>query len=101
VLIAFALSGFFLSVMWSILISLALNSVDFAHGTFAGILCSGIMGGAVMPLIVGGLADVTGLQAAMFFLFLPLAYIFSVGIWAKPLVTNARVKSLSALFSKN
>jgi fucose permease len=101
VLVAFALSGFFLSVMWSILISLALNSVDFAHGTLAGILCSGIMGGAVMPLIVGGLADWMGLQSAMFFLFLPLAYIFSVGIWAKPLVSNARVKSLKDLFSKS
>ncbi len=99
VLVAFALSGFFLSVMWSILISLALNSVDFAHGTLAGILCSGIMGGAVMPLIVGGLANWMGLQSAMFFLFLPLAYIFSVGIWAKPLVSNSRVNSLKDLFS--
>ncbi|GAA0880856.1 sugar MFS transporter [Algoriphagus jejuensis] len=99
VLIAFAMTGFCLSVMWSIIISLSLNSVSFAHGTFAGLLCSGIVGGAVIPLLIGGLADVIGLRAAMFFLLLPLGYIFSIGVWAKPLVSNARVKSLKELFS--
>lgn len=101
VLVAFALCGFFLSVMWSILISLALNSVKMGHGTLSGILCSGIVGGAVVPLIIGGLGDSVGLKAALFFLFIPLGYIFSVGIWAKPLVVNARVSSLKALFSKS
>ncbi|WP_192349223.1 MFS transporter [Algoriphagus sp. Y33] len=99
VLIAFAFSGFCLSVMWSILISLALNSVDFAHGTFAGLLCSGIVGGAVVPLVIGGMADFIGLQAAMFFLFIPLSYILFIGIWAKPLVSNSRIQSLKELFS--
>lgn len=99
VLIAFAFSGFCLSVMWSILISLALNSVDFAHGTFAGLLCSGIVGGAIVPLIIGALADIVGLQAAMFFLLIPLSYILFIGIWARPLVSNSRVKSLKELFS--
>lgn len=99
VLIAFAFSGFCLSVMWSILISLALNSVDFAHGTFAGLLCTGIVGGAIVPLIIGALADWIGLQSAMFFLFIPLGYILFIGIWAKPLITNSRVKSLQELFA--
>jgi fucose permease len=99
VLIAFALTGFFLSVMWSIIISLSLNSVAIAHGTFAGLLCSGIIGGAVVPLLIGALADGIGLRAAMFFLLIPLCYIFAIGIWAKPLVTNARVKSLKELFT--
>lgn len=99
VLIAFAMTGFCLSVMWSIIISLSLNSVSFAHGTFAGLLCSGIIGGAVVPLAIGGLADVVGLRTAMFFLLIPLGYIFSIGVWAKPLVSNARVNSLKELFS--
>ena len=99
VLIAFAMTGFFLSVMWSIIISLSLNSVSIAHGTFAGLLCSGIIGGAVVPLLIGALADGIGLRAAMFFLLVPLGYIFAIGIWAKPLVSNARVKSVKELFS--
>ncbi len=98
-LIAFALTGFCLSVMWSIIISLSLNSVSFAHGTFAGLLCSGIIGGAVVPLVIGAIADFTGLRVAMFFLLIPLGYIFSIGIWAKPLISNARVGSLKELFS--
>ncbi|MCE7057640.1 MFS transporter [Algoriphagus sp. AGSA1] len=100
-LFAFSFSGFCLSVMWSILISLALNSVDFAHGTFAGLLCSGIVGGAVVPLIVGSLADSIGLHAAMFFLFVPLGYILFIGVWARPLVKNSRVTSFKELFDRN
>ncbi|MCB0663449.1 MAG: MFS transporter, partial [Saprospiraceae bacterium] len=58
-------TGFFMSVMYPIIISLALNSVDKNHGSFAGILMTGIMGGAVVQLLIGGLADVINLKIAM------------------------------------
>ncbi|GAB3519757.1 MFS transporter [Emticicia fontis] len=92
-LIAFPAAGFFASVMWSIVVSLALNSVPYHHGTFSGILCTGIAGGAVVPLIIGGLGDLFELRFAMLFLLLTLGYILSIGIWAKPLVNNATVSS--------
>lgn len=99
--IAFPLCGFFASVMWSIVISLGLNSVPKHHGSFAGILCTGIVGGAVVPLIIGALSDFIGLRASMFILYITLGYLFSMGIWAKPLVNNAVSKtSLSDLFKK-
>ncbi|MES1216199.1 MAG: MFS transporter [Bacteroidota bacterium] len=88
-LIAFPMCGFFASVMWSIVISLGLNSVANHHGTLAGILCTGIVGGAVIPLVIGGLSDWLGLRAAMFLIYITLGYLFSMGIWAKPLVNNA------------
>lgn len=91
-LYAFPITGFFASVMWSVIVSLALNSVAHHHGTFSGILCTGIVGGAVVPLIIGGLAEITGLRYAMFFLYLTLGYIFSIGLWAKPLIKNATIK---------
>ena len=97
VLYAFPLTGFFASVMWSVIFSLALNSVKDHHGTFSGILCTGIAGGAVVPLVIGGLAELTGLRLAMLFLFVTLSYILSIGIWAKPLVKNATVKRFSDL----
>jgi len=97
--VAFPLAGFFASVMWSIIVSLALNSVPHHHGTFSGILCSGIAGGAVVPLIVGGLAELVGLRLAMLFILLTLGYILSIGIWAKPLVNNETVR-LRELFKK-
>lgn len=87
-LIAFPLTGFFASVMYPIIFSLALNSVKDHHGTFSGILVTAIAGGAIVPLIVGGLGDLFGLRAGMLFLFIPLAYIFSIGIWAEPLIRN-------------
>ncbi len=87
-LYAFPVMGFFASVMWSVIISLALNSVSEHHGSFSGILCTGIVGGAVMPLIVGSLGDLLGLRWGMAFIFIPLSFIFSIGIWARPLVRN-------------
>jgi len=91
-LIAFPAVGFFISVMWSIIFSLALNSVKENHGSFSGILCTGIAGGAVVPLIVGSLGEILDLRLGMFFLLLPLAFILSIGFWAKPLVNNKVIK---------
>jgi hypothetical protein len=71
------------------------------HGTFSGILCAGIAGGAVVPLIVGGLGEFVGLQLAMLFLFVPLGYILSIGLWAKPLVNNETVTSLKDIFNQS
>ncbi len=99
-LFCFPAIGFFLSVMWSVIVSLGLNSVPRHQGTFSGILCTGIAGGAVVPLIVGWVGDAFGLQTAMLFLFITLGYVLSVGIWAKPLINNAVVSSWRELFSK-
>jgi fucose permease len=89
--LAFPALGFCLSVMWSIIFALALNSVPEHHGSFSGILCTAITGGAVVPLIVGALGDLFGLRLGMFFLFATLGYILSIGFWARPLVDNATI----------
>jgi fucose permease len=87
-LYAFPAIGFFMSVMYPIIISLALNSVDKHHGSFAGILMTGIMGGAVVQLLIGGVADLFTLKTGMLFNLVTLGYIFSIGVWAKPLIRN-------------
>ena len=94
-LIAFPLIGFFISTMWSIIISLALNSVAEAHGSFSGILVTGIAGGAIVPFIVGALGDVFGLKTGMLFLFITLFFILSIGFWSKPLINNETLLSIS------
>ncbi|MEN8202669.1 MAG: MFS transporter [Bacteroidota bacterium] len=96
-LYAFPLSGFFLSVMYPIIISLALNSVKSHHGSFAGILMTGIMGGAIVQILVGFISDLTELRMGMVFLFLPMAYILSIAYWAKPIVSNKTFR-LSEIF---
>ena len=95
-LIAFPLVGFFASVIYPIIFSLALNSVDEHHGSFAGIIVTGIIGGAILPLIVGWIGDHFGLRAGMCILFVSLGYILSIGFWAKPKVTNKTIQ----LFNK-
>jgi fucose permease len=91
-LIGFPALGFCLSVMYAIIFSLALNSVSRYHGSFAGILCTAIAGGAIFSLLIGKLKDLVGLQAGMMILYLPLAYILSLSFWAKPIVKNATFK---------
>ncbi len=91
-LIAFPMVGFSLSVMWSIIFSLALNSVDKHHGSFSGILCTAIIGGAVVQLFIGWLGDTFGLRAGMSFIYITLAYMLFIGIWANPIITNETIR---------
>lgn len=90
-LLGFPMVGFFASVMYPIIFSLALNSIEDHHGSFSGILVTGIVGGALAPLIVGWLGDMLGLRIGMCFLFLTIGFILSVGIWAKPLINNKTI----------
>ncbi len=90
-LYAFPAIGFFIAVMWPIVFSLALNSIEEHHGTFSGILVTGIAGGAIVPLIVGSLGDMFGLRIGMLFLFIAFGYILSIGFWAKPLISNKTI----------
>ena len=87
---AFPCIGLFASVMWPIIISLALNSVLEHQGALAGIMCSGIMGGAILPLITGRIADSFGLRTGMCLLYVTFGWIFAVSLWAKPLITNQK-----------
>lgn len=97
--IAFPCIGLFASIMWPTLVSLGLNSVPTHHGPFAGILCTGIMGGAIVPLLIGSLGDRFGLRAGMMLLYVTFGIVLSVGFWARPLINNAvrgdRAKALS------
>ncbi|MDD2792371.1 MAG: MFS transporter [Sediminibacterium sp.] len=91
-LYAFPAIGFFIAVMYPIIISLGLNSVKEHHGSFSGILITGICGGAVVPLIIGFIGDHFQLKTGMLFLYVSFGYILSIGIWAKPLISNLSEK---------
>lgn len=95
---AFPISGFFLSVMYPVIVSLALNSVSKHHGSFAGILMTGIAGGAIVQILIGAISDLISLKVGMMFLFVSLGYILSISFWAKPIVQNATIKSFKDFF---
>ena len=95
---AFPVSGFFLSVMYPSVVSLGLNSVLKHHGSFAGILMTGIAGGAVVQILIGFISDLASLKIGMMFLFITMGYILSMSYWARPLVANATIKSFKDFF---
>lgn len=90
-LVAFPTAGFFLSIMFSVIFSLALNSIPRHHGALSGILCTGILGGALVPFLVGILGDAVGLRSALTVLFVTVGYILSISFWANPLIRNETV----------
>lgn len=91
-LVALPMMGFWCSVGWPLVFALALNSVDKHHGTFAGILCTGILGGAILPPLVGAIADHAGPMGLRYGLLAVLgtfAYLLLIGFWANPIISNA------------
>ncbi|HRE52172.1 MAG TPA: MFS transporter [Flavitalea sp.] len=96
-LIAFPMTGFFAAVMYPIIFSLALNSLKDHHGSYSGILLTGIIGGALAPITIGWIGDKWGLQTGMLLIYVTLAYILSIGFWARPFITN---KTVSLSFFK-
>lgn len=94
--LAFPAIGVFASVMWPIIISLALNSVSEHHGPLSGIFCAAIAGGAVWPELIGAAADAAGLRWGMCLLYVSMGWVLSVSLWARPLVNNATVRRPNA-----
>lgn len=90
-LICFPLVGFFISCMYSIVFSLALNSTDENHGAFSGIICTGIFGGSLIPLMVGAIGDIFELKIGMSFIIIPIIYLFVMSLWAKPIIHNKKI----------
>jgi fucose permease len=90
-LYSFSIVGFFMSVMYPVIFSLALSSVSEDHGSFAGILVTGIIGGALVQLLIGALGNLFGLRAGMCFIYVTMGYMLGIGFWAKPLITNKTI----------
>lgn len=92
-LFAFPAFGFCTSVMYPGVLSLGLNSLTKHHGTFAGILCTGIIGGAVIPFAEGIIGDIIGLKYGMCLVYLTLGYMFWIAIKARPFIKNKTIFS--------
>jgi FHS family L-fucose permease-like MFS transporter len=68
--------GLFNSIMFPTIFSLALDGLGRHTEQGSGILCMGIVGGALVPLLQGALADAMGLQRA--FIIPALCYLYIV-----------------------
>ncbi len=81
--------GLFNSIMFPTIFSLALNSLGDHTGQGSGILCSAIVGGAILPVLQGFLADQFGIHNAFLLPALCYCYIAYYGYW------GSRVQSRS------
>lgn len=72
--------GFFNSIMYPVIFSLALNKLGAATSQGSGILCSAIVGGAIVPLLHGMIADQVGLQLAFLLPMVCYLYIIYYGL---------------------
>ena len=90
--LSFKLLGFSISGVWSVMISLGLNSVPKNHSVFTGILLTGIVGGAIFPFIVAGIGQLFNLKVGMHVILIGLVYLLYVSCTAKPLISNKTIK---------
>jgi len=72
--------GFFNSIMFPTIFSLAINRLGALSSRGSGVLCMGIVGGALIPPVQGLIADSTGLQASFFVPILCYLYIVFYGL---------------------
>jgi MFS transporter, FHS family, L-fucose permease len=78
--VGFAACGFFSSVLITLLFSGTINSFSENQGTISGILCTAILGGALVPPAVGWVGDNFGMRAAMLVPAGCFAYVFGLSI---------------------
>ncbi|HEY9886680.1 MAG TPA: MFS transporter [Vampirovibrionales bacterium] len=89
-------AGFFTSIMFPCIFSLAVNSFDKTQeGAVAGVLCTAILGGAVITPVIGFISDKTGSLTLSLTIAgsVCLAYIAFVGIKA---LTSDKIENISA-----
>jgi FHS family glucose/mannose:H+ symporter-like MFS transporter len=93
-IIAFGVMGLGMSGIYPTM--LALGKIRFPRyaGTVFGILLSvGAIGGIVQPIIMGAVADASGLKTALGICLLPLALIVILQLVLKALAARAQVKN--------
>ena len=79
-MIAILAVGFFNSIMFPTIFTLAIDGLGDATGQGSGILCMAIVGGAVVPVVQGAVADRVGVHLAFVVPLVSYAYIAWYGL---------------------
>lgn len=82
-LVAFVLTGYFTSVLFTSIFSATIQSFDKHHGAISGILCTAVVGGAVIGFLVGAAGNALGMKIAMLINLLAFLYVLTIAIWGK------------------
>ena len=82
-LVAFVLTGYFTCASFTSIFSAAIQSFDKYHGAISGILCTAIVGGAVIGFLVGAVGANFGMRGAMTVNLIAFLYVFAISVWGK------------------
>jgi MFS transporter, FHS family, L-fucose permease len=72
--------GMFNSIMWSNIFTLAIDGLDKYTSQGSSLLVMMIVGGAILPLLQGGLADTAGVHYSLFIPLLAYLYLIFYGV---------------------
>jgi FHS family L-fucose permease-like MFS transporter len=81
--VAFAACGFFTSVLFTLIFSGTINSFSENHGTISGLLCTAILGGALIPPLVGWVGDHFDMRMAMLVPAVCFTYVFGLAMFGR------------------
>ena len=81
--VGFVVCGFFTSVLITLIMSGTINTFAENHGTISGLLCTAIMGGALLPPLVGLVGDHYGMRVAMMVPTLSFVYVFLLAMFGR------------------
>jgi MFS transporter, FHS family, L-fucose permease len=81
--VGFAACGFFTSLLFTLVFSGAVGSFEENHGTISGLLCTAILGGAVIPPLVGLAGDHFNMRIAMMIPALCFGYVFMLSLFGR------------------
>ncbi len=82
-LVSFALCGLFTCASFTLIFSGAIQSIQTNHGTVSGILCTAVVGGAVIGGLVGAVGEAWGMKAGMSLNLVALVYVFALALWGR------------------
>lgn len=82
-LVAFVLTGYFTCASFTSIFSATIQTFNKFHGAISGILCTAVVGGAIIGFLVGAVGDSFGMRVAMMVNLIAFLYVFAIAVWGK------------------
>ena len=76
------LIGMFVANIWPLVFSIAVEKYPNRSNEISGLMMSAICGGAVIPLVMGWVSDLSGVTAGIYVLIACMLYLFGVGVYS-------------------
>ena len=76
------LIGMFVANIWPLVFSIAVEQYPTRTNEISGLMMSAISGGAVIPLIMGWVSDLSSVASGIYVLIICMLYLFGVGVYS-------------------